>query len=42
MVDHNVVRLHIAVHNALAVTVVKRLEEFVDVVADIDVVEFGV
>lgn len=42
MIDHNVMRLHIAVHNALAVTEVERLEQLVDVVSNIDVVELGV
>ncbi len=42
MIDHNVMRLHIAVHDALAVTEVERLEELVDVVPHVDVVEFGV
>lgn len=42
MIDHNVMRLHIAVHDALAVAIVECLEEFVDVVADIDVDELGV
>ena len=35
-------RLHVTVHDALAVAVVECLEEFVDVVAHIDVVELGV
>ena len=42
MIDHNVMRLHIAVHNALAVTEVESLEELEDVVADVEVVEPGV
>ncbi len=42
MIDHNVMRLHIAVHDALAVTVVKRLEELVNVKPDIDIVELGI
>lgn len=42
MVDHNVVRLDVAVHDALAVAVVEGLEQLEDVVADIDVVEFGI
>ncbi len=42
MVDHNVMRLHIAVHDALAVAEVQRLEELEDVVPHVDVVELGV
>jgi len=42
MVDHNVMRFHIAVHNAFTVTVIQRLEEFEDVVSDIDVVELRI
>ena len=42
MIDHNVMRLHIAVHNALAVTEVERLEQLIDVISNIDVVELGV
>ena len=42
MVDHNVMRLHISVHDTLAVTEVERFEEFKDVVSDVDVVELGI
>jgi len=42
MVDHNVVRLDVAMHDALAVAVVESLEQLEDVVADIDVVELGI
>ena len=42
MIDHNVMRFHVSVHDALAVAVVERLEELVDVVAYIDIVELGV
>jgi hypothetical protein len=35
-------RLHVAVHDALAVAVVKGLEKLKDVVADVDVDELGV
>jgi hypothetical protein len=42
MIDHNVMRLHIAMHNALAVTEVERLEKFEDVVSHVQVVELGV
>lgn len=39
MVDHDVVRLHIAVHDTLRVAVVESLEDFKHVVADVEVVE---
>lgn len=42
MIDHNVMRFHIPVHDALAVTEIKCLEEFEDVVSNIEIVEFGV
>ena len=42
MVDHNVMRLHVAVHDAFAVAVIEGLEELEDVVPNIDVVELGV
>lgn len=42
MIDHNVMRFHISVHDALAVTEIKCLEEFEDVVSNIEIVEFGV
>ena len=42
MIDHNVMRLHVAVHDALAVAVVEGLEQLEDVVTDVDVVELGV
>jgi len=42
MVDHNVMRLHIAVHDSLAMAVVEGLEQLKDVVADIEVVELWV
>lgn len=42
MVDHNVMRLHVSMHYALAVTVVERLEEFGDVVPHVQVVELGI
>jgi hypothetical protein len=42
MIDHNVMRLDVSVHDALAVAVVERLEELEDVVTNINVVELGV
>lgn len=42
MIDHNVMRLHVAVHYALAVAKVERLEEFVDVEAHVEVVELWI
>lgn len=42
MIDHNVMRFHISMHDTLAVTVVERLEEFEDVVPHVEVIEFGV
>lgn len=42
MVDHNVMRLHIPVHDALAVTEIKRLEQLKDVEPDVEVGELGV
>lgn len=42
MVDHNVMRLDVTVHDALAVAKVQGLEQLQDVEADIDVGEFGI
>lgn len=42
MIDHNVMRLHISVHDSLAVAEVESLEQLKDVVTNIDVVELGV
>ena len=42
MIDHNVMRLHIAVHDALAVTEIERLEKLKDVEADVEVGELWV
>lgn len=42
MVNHNVVRLHVAVHDALAVTEVQRLQQLVDVEANIVIGESGI
>lgn len=42
VVDHDVVRLHISVHDALAVAEVESLEQLEDVEADVEVGELGV
>jgi hypothetical protein len=42
MVDHNVMRLHISMHDAFAVTEVERLEQLEDVVSHVQVVELGI
>lgn len=42
MVDHNVMRLYVPMHDSLAVAEVEALEQLVDVVSNIDVVELGV
>lgn len=42
MIDHNVMRLDVSVHDALAVAVIKSLEQLKDVVPNINVVELGV
>lgn len=42
MIDHNVMRLHISMHDALAVAVVEGLEEFEDVVPHVEVVELRI
>ena len=42
MIDHNVMRLDITVHNSLAVTEIEGLQELEDVESDINIVELGV
>lgn len=42
MIDHNVMRLHISVHNTLAVAKVQRFEQLQNVEPHIEVVELGV
>lgn len=42
MIDHNVMRLYVSVHDSLAMAEVKSLKQLVDIVAHIDVVELGV
>lgn len=37
VIDHDIVRLDIAMHDAVAVTVVERLEQLVEVVAKIGI-----
>ncbi len=39
VIDHNVVRLHISVHDAFRVAVVESLEDFEHVVANVKIVE---
>ena len=39
VVDHDVVRLHVAVHDTLRVAVVESLEDLEHVVADVEVIE---
>jgi hypothetical protein len=42
VVNHDVVRLDVSVHDALAVAEIQRLEQLEDIEADIEVVELGV
>jgi hypothetical protein len=42
MVDHNVVRLDITMHDSLAVAEIQGLEELKDIESDINIVELGV
>ena len=42
MIDHNVMRFNVSVHDALAVAIVQALQQLVYVIPDIDVVELGV
>ena len=42
MIDHNVMRLDITVHDAFAVTVVQSLQQLEDVVPYVVVLELGV
>ena len=42
MIDHNVMRLDVSVHDAFAVAEVQRLEQLVDVEPNVEVVELGV
>lgn len=37
MINHDIMRFNISMHNAFAMTKVKGLKEFVDVVTDIEV-----
>lgn len=39
MIDHDIVRLHIAMHDTLTMAEVQRFEELIDIVADIVVGE---
>lgn len=42
MIDHNVMRLHVSVHNSLAVTKVQSLQQLENVESHIKVVELGI
>lgn len=42
MVDHDVMRLHVSVHDTLAVAKVQSLEQLQDIVPHVQVVELGV
>ena len=42
MIDHNVMRFDVSVHDAFAVAKVQGLEELKDIEADIQVVELGI
>jgi hypothetical protein len=42
MIDHNVMRFHVSVHDAFAVAEIQRLEKLEYVETDVEVVEFGV
>lgn len=42
MIDHNVMRFHVSVHDTLTVTEVQGLEQFQDVETHIQVVELRV
>ena len=42
VVDHHIVRLHVAVHDPIRVTVVQGLEKLVDVVPNVEVRQRGV
>jgi hypothetical protein len=42
MIDHNVMRFHVSVHDAFAVAEVQRLEKLENVETDVEVVEFGI
>lgn len=42
MIDHNVMRFDVSVHDTLAMTVIERFEELEDVVAYVNVIELGV
>lgn len=42
MIDHNVMRFDVSVHDAFAMAKVQGLEELKDIEADIQVVELGI
>jgi hypothetical protein len=42
MIDHNVMRFHVPVHDTFAVAVVQALEQLIDIVSNIDIIELRV
>lgn len=42
MVNHDIVRLDVPVHDALGMTEIERFEQFKDVVSDVVVGKFGI
>lgn len=42
MIDHNVMRLDVSVHDSLAVAKVQSLQQLVNVEPNIEIVEFGI
>lgn len=42
MIDHNVMRFYVSVHDSFAMTVVEPFEQLVDVISNIDIVELRI